>query len=229
MAEADLAALTGISTATITMALFKQGLRNVWLRGAAPLAPGQPRIAGPAFTFRFLPGREDLATVASLGAANSTRVAIEQMPEGCIAVVDALGTTDAGTFGDILCARMARRGVAGLVTDGMVRDVAGIETTGLPIWCRGVAAPPSITHLVFAGWNDPIACGGTTVYPDDIIVADRDGAVVIPRTLLPTVLETGQAQEDLEAWILDQVNAGADLPGLYPPSPETLARYKSTR
>src|SRR5499426_1557600 len=117
-------ALSGVTTATLTTVLLKKGLRNVWLRGTRPLAPGQPRLIGRAFTLRFVPAREDLATPASWGAPISTRAAIEAMPEGCIAVVGALGTTDAGIFGDILCARMSKRGVAALVTDGVVRDVA---------------------------------------------------------------------------------------------------------
>src|SRR5881398_2651778 len=111
-------ALSGITTATITTVLLKKGLRNVWIRGTKPLQPGQPRLVGRAFTLRFIPAREDLATPASWGAPISTRAAIEAMPAGCIAVVGALGTTDAGIFGDILCARMKQRGVAGLVTDG---------------------------------------------------------------------------------------------------------------
>ena len=117
--------LSAVTTATITTILLKKGLRNVWLRGTRPLKPGQPRIVGPAFTLRFVPAREDLATPESWSSPTSTRAAIEAMPPGCIAVVDAMGVTDAGIFGDILCARMAKRGVAALVTDGVVRDVAG--------------------------------------------------------------------------------------------------------
>ena len=168
--EKAIAALTGVTTATVTTILLKKGLRNVWLRGAFPIKPGQPRIVGRAFTLRFVPAREDLATPASWSSPISTRAAIEAMPEGVIAVVDAMGVTDAGIFGDILCARMAKRGVAALVTDGVVRDVAGVLGTGLPVWCRGVAAPPSVAGLTFVSWQEPIACGGVAVFPDDLIV-----------------------------------------------------------
>src|SRR5262249_525912 len=112
-------ALQGVSTATLTTVLLKHGLRNVWLRGTRPLAGGYPRRVGRAFTLRFVPAREDLATPASWANPISTRAAIEAMPSGCIAVVGAMGVTDAGIFGDILCARMQRRGVAALVTDGV--------------------------------------------------------------------------------------------------------------
>src|SRR5882672_6375294 len=120
------AALRLITTATLTTVLLKKGLRNVWMRGTRPLQPDSPRQVGRAFTLRFVPAREDLATPASWGAPISTRAAIEAMPPGCVAVVGALGLTDAGCFGDILCARMHKRGVGGLVSDGVIRDVQGV-------------------------------------------------------------------------------------------------------
>ena len=223
------ATLSAIATATLTTVLLKKGLRNVWLRGAKPLRPGQKRLVGPAFTLRFVPAREDLATPESWSSPVSTRAAIEAMPPGCIAVVDAMGITDAGIFGDILCARMKVRGVAALVTDGVVRDVAGVLETGLPVWCKGAAAPPSVAGLTFVNWQQPIGCGGVAVFPDDVIVVDQDGAVVIPRALLGDVVEAAAEQEKLEAWIMGEVQAGAALPGLYPPNAETKARYEAFR
>ena len=118
-----IATLKTVSTATITTVLLKKGLRNVWIRGAKPIRTGQPRLVGPAFTLRFVPAREDLATPESWGNPISTRAAIEAMPEGVIAVIDAMGVQDAGVFGDILCARMAKKNVAAMVTDGVVRDL----------------------------------------------------------------------------------------------------------
>ena len=220
-------ALKAVSTATITTVLLKKGLRNVWMRGTRPLAPGQARQVGEAFTLRFVPAREDLATPESWSAPISTRAAIEAMPAGCIAVVDAMAVTDAGIFGDILAARMARRGVAALVTDGVMRDVAGVLGTGLPVWCDGVAAPPSVAGLTFVGWQEPIACGGVAVYPGDVVVADQDGAVLIPAKLLDLVLAEAPEQERMEAWIMDEVGRDVALPGLYPMNAETRARYQA--
>jgi regulator of RNase E activity RraA len=219
--------LSPVTTATITTILLKKGLRNVWLRGTRPLKEGQPRIVGRAFTLRFVPAREDLATPESWSSPTSTRAAIEAMPEGCVAVVDAMGVTDAGIFGDILCARMAKRGVAALVTDGVVRDVAGVIGTGLPVWCRGAAAPPSVAGLTFVAWQQPIACGGVAIFPDDVIVVDADGAVVIPAALVETVLDLAPEQERFEGWVMDEVGKGTALPGLYPPNAETRARYEA--
>lgn len=221
------AILSQVTTATITTILLKKGLRNVWLRGTKPLRPDQTRIVGRAFTLRFVPAREDLATPESWSSPTSTRAAIEAMPEGCVAVVDAMGVTDAGIFGDILCARMAKRGVKALVTDGVVRDVAGVIGTGLPVWCQGAAAPPSVAGLTFVAWQQPIACGGVAVFPDDLIVVDANGAVLIPAALVETVLDLAPEQERFEGWIMDEVNAGAALPGLYPPNAENKARYEA--
>ena len=221
--------LSKVTTATITTILLKKGLRNVWMRGTRPLKAGQPRLVGRAFTLRFVPAREDLATPESWSSPKSTRAAIEDMPEGCIAVADAMGITDAGIFGDILCARIRKRGVAGLVTDGVVRDVAGVLSTGLPVWCQGWAAPPSVAGLTFVNWQEPIGCGGVAVFPDDVVVVDDDGAVLIPKALVDEVVATGPEQERLEGWIMSEVEKGASLPGLYPPNAENKARYEATK
>lgn len=221
--------LSKITTATLTTVLLKKGLRNVWLRGAMPLHADSPRLVGRAFTLRFVPAREDLATPASWSSPISTRAAIEDMPAGCIAVVDAMGVKDAGIFGDILCARMGKRGVAALVTDGVVRDVDGVRGTGLPVWCSGAAAPPSVAGLTFVGWQEPIGCGGVAVFPNDVVVVDNDGAVLIPADLLEAVVSEAEEQERLEGWIMQQVEAGEKLPGLYPPNEENKKRYQAWR
>ena len=222
-------ALEGVSTATLTTVLLKKGLRNVDMRGTRPLRPGLPRLVGRAFTLRFVPAREDLATPESWASPISTRAAIEAMPAGCLAVVDAMGVTDAGIFGDILCARMKKRGVAGLITDGVVRDIAGVLGTDLPVWCQGAAAPPSVAGLTFVAWQQPIGCGGVAVFPNDVVVVDQDGAVLIPQALLADVVQASVEQERLENWIMGEVEAGASLPGLYPPNAENKARYEKSK
>ena len=221
--------LSKVTTATLTTMLLKKGLRNVWMRGTRPLNPGQPRLVGPAFTLRFVPAREDLATPESWSKPISTRAAIEAMPEGCIAVADAMGVTDAGIFGDILCARIKKRGVKALITDGVVRDIAGVRGTGLPVWCQGAAAPPSVAGLTFVNWGEPIGCGGVAVFPDDVVAVDDDGAVLIPAAFVDEMVATAPEQERLEGWIMEEVEKGASLPGLYPPNAENKARYEKTK
>ncbi|SER60593.1 Regulator of RNase E activity RraA [Faunimonas pinastri] len=196
-------AFGNVSTATITTILLKNGIRRTWMRGPMPLKAAEGRrVVGPAFTLRFVPAREDLAPPESWSSPTSTRAAIETMPEGAVEVVDAMGVTDAGIFGDIPCARMARRGLAGLVTDGVVRDLAGVTETGLPVGSAGTAAPASVAGLTFVGWQQPVGCGGVAVFPGDVIVADGDGTVVIPAALVEEVAFAGPEQERLEAWIM---------------------------
>jgi len=160
--------------------------------------------------------------------ADFDRTAIEAMPEGCIAVVDAMGVTDAGIFGDILCARMAKRGVAALVTDGVVRDLEGVLAPA----CRcGVTASRSTlgrrADIRRLGRNRSAArrCGVSERHHR----RDQDGAVVIPQAFLDLILAEGAEQERMEAWIVEQVNGGAVLPGLYPMNAETKARYAASK
>jgi regulator of RNase E activity RraA len=217
--------LRRVTTATVTTMLLKKGIRHCWMNGAMPLNPGGARVVGEAFTLRFVPVREDLATPESWGKSISTRAAIEVMPEGCIAVADAMGVATAGIFGDILVMRMARRNVTALVTDGVIRDKAGCLAANLPIWCQGTAAPASVNGLTFVGWNEPIACGGCAIFPGDVIVADGDGAVVIPQGLVEYVAAEGEEHERYESWVVSEVERGVQLPGLYPPNDEAKARY----
>lgn len=222
-----IAACEQISTATLTTVLLKKGLRNVFIRNSLQIAGTSRKIAGPAFTLRFVPTREDLATPASWSSPISTRGAIEAMPSGCICVAGVNGADDAGVFGDILCKRMEVRGVAGMVTDGPMRDIDGVKGTGLNVWGSGAVAPPSIAALTFVGWQAPIGCGGVAIFPGDLIVADSDGAVVVPRAMIAEVIDQAIEQERLEAWIVKQIEAGEPLPGLYPINDENRKRYES--
>ena len=183
MSEALFDILRKVTSATITTMLLKKGIRRCWMNSPKPLVPGGSRAVGRAFTLRFIPVREDVATPESWVSPISTRAAVEDMPEGAVVVADAMGVPSAGIFGDILCARMKKREVAALVSDGVVRDVAGVLSTGLPVWCQGTAAPSSVTGLTFVDWQRPVGCGVVAVFPNDVVVADDDGAVVVPAAL----------------------------------------------
>jgi regulator of RNase E activity RraA len=221
--------LRKVTTATVTTMLLKKGIRRCWMNGPKPLTPKGERLVGPAFTLRFVPVREDLATPESWASPISTRAAIEAMPEGVIAVADAMAVPSAGIFGDILCARMKKRNVIALVTDGVMRDLTGVIASALPVWCAGVAAPASVNGLTFVGWQEPIACGGCAIFPDDVIVVDDDGAVVIPKALVEFVAHEGAEHELYESWVFTEVEKGVKLPGLYPPNDDAKARYAAWR
>jgi len=219
--------LRSVSTATLTMVLLKRGVRTSWLRGPQPLRPMRQRVVGPAFTIRFVPGREDLSQPESYARTPSFRDAIEAAPAGSVVVIDGRGNTLGATLGDILVARLANKGVAAAVTDAPVRDADEIAKFDLPVLSAGVAAPPSIVGLAFAGFEDIIGCGGVAVCPGDVMVCDNDGAVVIPAALAAEVAEAGCEQERFERFVHKRVAEGAGVVGLYPPDEQALAEYRA--
>lgn len=216
-----------VTAATVNMQLLKRGIRNSWIAGPKPLWQGLPRIVGEAFTFRFVPMREDLATLESYAGPRSIREAIESVPAGKLVVIDARGEQGAATLGDILAARLKARGCMGVISDGPMRDVEAVREVGLPMFCTGSAAPPSITKLLFAGWQEVIGCGGVAIRPDDIVVADEDGAVAVPRELAAEVARDGLEQERFERYAQMLVAKGSPVKGVYPPSDETRANYEA--
>ncbi|MBT6205086.1 MAG: ribonuclease activity regulator RraA, partial [Rhodospirillaceae bacterium] len=198
--------------------------------GVRPLSPDQPTIAGPAYTLRCLPYREDLCDPAKLGDSESSqRQTIEEAPPGSVIVIETRADTSAGVMGDILATRCRTRGVAGMVTDGAVRDISGMTASGFPVVCASATAPANIASFSDGGRQLAIACGGVCVVPGDAIIADQDGAIVIPADLVEAVVDDGEEQEDFEAWVLGEVEAGRKIFGLYPPDAETRARYEAHR
>lgn len=220
------ARLSAVPTATLSSQLIKRGIRNCFVRGASRLV-GATRICGPAFTLRFVAGREDLCPPESYGWEKALPAAVDAAPTGSILVVSAEGHPAAGTFGDIFATSLKARGILGVVSDGAIRDLPGLCKVGLPFWGSGTTPPPSIGGLAFAGWGDMIGCGGTAIVPGDFIVADEDGVVVVPAALATEVAEGGEAQEAFESWVLGQAVSGRPLVGLYPADEETLAAYEA--
>lgn len=218
--------LRQVSTATLTMVLLKRGVRTSWLRGVEPLTKMGGRIVGPAFTIRFVPGREDLSQPESYASSPSFRDAIEAAPAGSVVVIDGRGNTLGATLGDILVARLAKKGVLAAVTDAPVRDADEIRRLTLPVLCAGVAPPPSIVGLSFAGYDEIIGCGGVAVCPGDVLVCDNDGVVVIPVAMAAEVAEDGVEQERFERFVQRRVAEGASVVGLYPPNEGTAQDYK---
>jgi regulator of RNase E activity RraA len=220
--------LRGLTTATVTMQLLKRGIRRVALSGVKPLLKGQGVTVGEAYTLRFLPMREDLSEVSVLASPDyAPRKAIEDCPAGSILTIEARGIETTGTIGDILAARLKKRGVAALVCDGAIRDEIGVVAVGLPIWCMGAAAPASITELSGGGLQEPIGCGGVAIIPGDVLICDDDGVVCIPRHLADEVARDGVEQDRFEVWVQARIEEGRSTIGLYPPSAETRAEYEA--
>lgn len=214
-----------VSVATVATVLHDAGYPNCWVRDCLPLHTVQGLVVGEAFTMRFLPSRPDLLAAQIPSSHFCTRAAIEAAPAGSVLVVDTCGIDHVGIFGDVLCTRMAVRGLAGLVCSGSMRDTSGIKESGLPVWARGPSARPSYAALSFAGWGDAISCGGVAVVLGDLIMADADGAIVIPRDLFEPIVEKALQKEREDAWVLNQIKEGQGLPGLYPMNEETRSRF----
>jgi len=223
----SLALLKHVSTATITMQLLKRGIRACAMFGPKPFSGPDERLVGQAYTLRLVPMREDIATTAFLGSdENAQRKAIEDCPEGHVLVISGGGELRAGVLGDILVARLKARGVAGVVSDASMRDKAGILPVNFPIFCPGAVAPANIGALTPADVQCRIGCGGALVDPGDIVVADGDGAVVIPRNLADEVARDGTEQERFERFVQREVSKGRPTLGLYPPNDDARAEYQ---
>lgn len=218
------------STATITTQLFQRGLRNVFMNGLAPLNPDHCRFAGEAMTLRNIPMREDLDTVEIFrDPDNPQRKAVEMVGDGQVLVQDCRGDTRAASGGNILVTRMRVRGAVAMVTDGSVRDSQEIANQAFPVFSKGRSATLNLAAHHAVDINVPIACAGVPVYPGDIIVGDEEGVVVIPRHLADEIAEPAAEQEVLERFVLEKVEAGSALPGVYPPNDDTLTEYARWR
>lgn len=217
------AALARTPVAGLSAQLRKRGLDGVFIEGPRPLAPGM-RIVGTARTLRFVPYREDLFALHG-GGHNAQKRAFDAVSEGEVLVIEARGEPGAATLGDVLALRAHARGAAGIVTDGAVRDAEAVAAVGIPVHCAG--RHPSVLGRRHIPWDLDltIACGGATVQPGDVIVADADGAVVVPPALVEEVALATLAQEDEDSWIAEQVRAGHPLDGLFPMNADWRARF----
>ena len=223
-------ALKRVSSATLTTVLFKRGLRNVFIQGVFLLNRSAPRMVGEAYTLRYIPAREDLDQLGAFeGRGHPQREAIEACPPGHVLVMDARRDASAATGGDILMTRLMVRGVAGVVTDGGLRDSQTIETLPWPAYCGARSAPLNLVRHHAVDSQVPIGCGGVAVYPGDVVVGDQEGAVVIPAGIAEEVAREATAQSEFEDWVEAKVKEGRSIFGLYPPSPETRAEYEAWR
>ncbi len=225
-----IALLKACSAATLTTQLFKRGLRNVFMQGVRPFSSIKTPMVGEAFTVRYIPAREDIDHVGVFAdPEHPQRKAIETVPAGQVLVSDCRRDARAASGGSILLTRLKVRGVAGFVSDGGLRDSPEIAGFELPVYCGGPAAPLNLVLHHASDLNVPVGCGGVPVYPGDVIFGDAEGVVVIPQHLAVEVARDAIEQEQLEAFVLEEVRKGAPVIGTYPPSPAVKARYDAWR
>lgn len=222
--------LMSVSTATLTTVLFKRGLKNIYLQGVSRLRPG-PNMVGPAYTLRYIPAREDLDHLASFADRNNAqRKGVEECPSGAVFMIDSRMDASAASAGCILATRLQARGCRGIVTDGGFRDTPDIAELDMPAYHSRPSAPTNLTKHHAVAVNDPIACGGVSVFPGDIIVGDNEGVVCIPRHMANEVANEAAEMTVFEDFVLDMVKQGASTFGLYPPTdPSTKDRFNTWR
>jgi 2-keto-4-pentenoate hydratase/2-oxohepta-3-ene-1,7-dioic acid hydratase in catechol pathway/regulator of RNase E activity RraA len=219
--------LRGLAVATLSAQLRKRGLPHMSVEGLRPTRPGD-KLVGVAHTLRYLPLREDLFKHYGNGM-NAQKRAIEELRPGHVLVMDARRDTSAGTIGDILALRALKRGAAGVVTDGAVRDSAAVAALDLPVYAA--AEHPSVLGRRHVPWDTgvPIACGGALVQPGDLLVGDADGVIVVPPGLAEELIADSAEQELQERFITEQVLAGRSIDGLYPLGPDWRGPYEQWR
>ena len=213
------------STATLTSVLRQHGITWTFMHGVTPLRSNM-KMAGPAFTLRYIPMREDLDPGTVDNLKDVQRIGIEQISEGEVLVIDARGDTRAGTMGSILATRLHCRGAAGIVTDGAYRDSPVIAELGMAAYAAAMNAHTNKTIHHPSEIQVPIACGDVAVYPGDIIVGDEEGVVVVPAHLAEQVAQTAAEMEEKEVFITEKIQAGASIVGVYPPDEKTSAEYE---
>lgn len=213
------AKLMAVSTASIATALFKRSLRNQFVQGVSPVAWKGRNMVGQAFTLRYIPAREDRNGIEVFrNPAHPQRVAVETCPPGRVLVMDARGNARAASAGSILVSRLAQRGCAGIVTDGGFRDAEGIGRLDMPAYHQRPSAPTNLTLHEALDIDVPIACGDVAVFPGDVVVGDRDGVMIVPAHLADEIAEECRGMEIFEDFVIEQVAAGAQVIGLYPPT-----------
>lgn len=224
--EKALEVLRNASTASIATILHKRGLRGQYVQGAKLLGIKHKRMAGPAFTLRYIPAREDLDVVEAFrDPKHAQRLAVETVPPGHVLVMDCRRDASAASGGSILFTRLQVRGCAGVVSDAGVRDAASIAELSLPCFCAGAIAPTNLSRHHAVDLNVPIGCGGAPVFPGDIVVGDGDGVMIIPSGIAAEVAAEVGPMEDFEDWVLEEIRGGQPVIGTYPPNEATRERY----
>ena len=223
--------LRHVSTATLSTALFKIGLRNQFLQDVHPIAFKGRNMVGQAYTLRYIPAREDLNPITVFqDPTHPQRVGIEECPPDYVMVIDSRKDARAASAGSILVTRLMKRGAAGIVTDGGFRDAPEIGKLDMPSYHHRPAAPTNLTIHQAIELNGPIGCGDVAVFPGDVIVGDGEGVIVIPLHLADEIADEATEMTAFEDFVSEMVHNGATIVGLYPPTKdETKVAFEEWR
>ncbi|MDA7718743.1 ribonuclease activity regulator RraA [Pseudomonadales bacterium] len=209
--------LEQVSTATLSTALFKRGLRNQVIQDVHPLGTLEANMVGPAFTLRYIPAREDLNKLSVFeNPQHPQRAGVESCPPDAVMVIDSRKDARAASAGSILVTRLMVRGCAGIVTDGGLRDSPEIARLAMPAYHNRPSAPTNLTLHQAIDTNVPIACGDAPVWPGDIVVGDQESVIVLPAHLASELALEAIEMTAFEDFVLEEVRNGRSIIGLYP-------------
>ena len=223
--------LSDIGSAMASGELKRLGITDSHILGPVARIPGK-KVVGPALTLQFMPKREDLHATGEYSGPERQlhRHALYHTQPGDIVVVDARGDMSSGVFGDMMLTYFKGRGGLGVIVDGCIRDFPKVEQLGIGIWVKGVTPNFHVQTNIFPfAVNVPIACGNRLVMPGDIIIADDDGAVVVPIKLAPQLMEKATAHSEWEEFSRMRLLEGGDLRKYYPMTDEAKAEYEIWR
>ncbi len=224
-------ALKDIGTATVAGTLGHMGFRNPHMLGPLPQSHGKS-IVGPALTLQFLPQRPDLFSEGEYADPETQlhRHVLYQVEAGDVVVVDARGDMSSGVFGDMMSTYFRGRGGAGIVIDGVMRDRPNVEKLDLALWLRGWTPNYHVQTTIYPNAvNVPIACGGVTVIPGDIIMADDDGVIVLPQSMAEAVIDNSKKHAEWEVFSREKLMAGESLQRYYPLQLDAQDEYDAWR
>ncbi len=225
-----IAAMHGVSTATASAELHHMGITRAYINGPKPLFAGT-KIVGPAVTLQFMPQREDVASgIAQEEVEKHSALwhVLDSVTPGDILVVAAKGSPYSGCLGEMLTTYLKGRGGVGAVVDGCVRDWPNIQKIGLPMWTCGVTPNYASQGGLFPwAYDVAVDCAGVLVLPGDIVIADEDGVVNIPRAMAERVLKRTLEHEAWEEFSRARLAEGGSIWTYYPLSPEGRAEYEA--
>jgi regulator of RNase E activity RraA len=230
------AQLAEVGSATASAVMHRLGVRQTFIAG--PLArQSQAKVAGPVVTLQFMPRREDLVWGLASGASEehvekhtALWAVFDAVEPGDVLAVQAYGDAYTGCMGEMLITYFKGRGGAGIVVDGCIRDWPRVQEIGTPLWTRGFTPNFASQGSLFPwAYNVPVALSGVLVLPGDIMIADDDGAVLVPQAMAAMVLAQTREHEDWEEFSRIRLAEGGSIRKYYPLNEEGEAEYQAWR